>query len=467
MSAHPIDFDLQANVFATPELKALFDERARIERWLNFEAALARAQAELEIIPQDAAEAISAKSSLDALDLEAIRTEYTTSRNSVMPVLKALRQACGKVHGEFVHYGATTQDVIDTGEVLEIKATLDIVKRDLGAIEEHLICLARTHRDTPMIGRTHSQQALPITLGAKFAVWLAEIDRHSARITSLTDRVLVGQLGGAVGTMAALGEQAEAVKRRTMEQLDLLVSPESWHTARDNVAETCTGLAMIATTLAKIANEIILLGRTEIAELREPPAGRKTASSSTMPHKRNPVMCERILVLATHARALSGVVMESMLHENERDPRALWAEWLAVPQIAIYTGTALDSMKAILADLEVFPQRMLANLHLHKEMVASEWLLFRLAPKVGKMHAQELLHRAIQQAEETGDALTDVLCADAELGPLLEEQDLAVATAPEGYLGQASQIVDKVIAAVELGREGRDADATEHSVADS
>jgi adenylosuccinate lyase len=460
VSAHPIDFEFQADVFATPELKALFDEQARIQRWLDFEAALARAQGELGIIPMEAAEAISAKASLDALDLGIIRAEYRVSRNSVMPVLKALRQACGKEHGEYVHYGATTQDVIDTGEVLELKATLHIVQRDLGVIEEQLLGLACEHRDTPMIGRTHSQQALPITLGAKIAVWLAEIDRHIDRITGLMDRVPVGQLGGAVGTMAALGAQAEAVKHRTMERLGLLASLEPWHTARDNVAETCTNLAMIATTMAKIANEIILLGRTEIGELREPPAGRKTASSSTMPHKRNPVLCERILVLATHTRALSGVVLEAMLHENERDPRVLWSEWLAVPQIAIYTGTALDSMKAILADLEVYPQRMLANLHLHKEMVASEWLLFRLAPKVGKMHAQELLHQAIQQVDESGRALTEVLREHPELGPLLEEEDLAVAMAPEGYLGQARQIVDKVIAAVELRRQGRDVDAT-------
>lgn len=455
MPAHPIDFELQANVFATPELKALFDEQAKIQRWLRFEAALAQTQGELGIIPEEAAKAIAGKASLDTLDVAAIRADYAVSRNSVMPVLKALRQACGDDHGEYVHYGATTQDVIDTGEVLEIKEALRIVQRDLGEIEDHLLRLSREYRDTPMIGRTHSQQALPITLGAKTAVWLAEVDRHSERIESLNGRVLVGQLGGAVGTMAALGDRAEEVKRYTLERLGLHSSPEPWHTARDNVAEMCACLAMIATTAAKIANEIVLLGRTEIGELREPPAGRKTASSSTMPHKRNPVLCERIVVLATHTRALSSVVMDAVMHENERDPRSLWAEWLAVPQIAIYTGTALDYMKAILADLEIFPQRMLANLHLHKEMVASEWLLFRLGKKIGKMHAQEVLQAAIQRATEQGRPLTDVLRADAELGPLLEDKDLAVAAAPENYLGHAVDVVDAVVAAVEKRREIR------------
>lgn len=454
MPAHPIDYQLQANVYSTPELTALFDETSRIARWLRFEAALAQSQAELGIIPQAAATEITCNATLDALDRELIREGYTSSRNSLIPVLKALRRACDDRHGDFVHYGATTQDAIDTGEVLALKEALSIVRRDLEKIEDHLIRLARTHRDTPMTGRTHSQQALPITFGGKVAVWLAEVDRHCERIDSLSGRALRGQLSGAVGTMAALGAQAFEVKRRTMDKLGLAAGTEAWHTARDNVADLCACLTMIAATMAKIANEIVLLGRTELGELREPIVGQATAGSSTMPHKRNPVLCQRVVVLASHVRALLTVVMEAMVHENERDPRALWSEWLAVPQIAIYTGTALNSMAAILADLEVFPERMLANLHLQSDMIASEWLSFRLAEKVGKTRAQEALQSLLHRCVTANRPLTEMLRADPVLGPLLSEHELSIAAAPETYIGHSAEIVDSVIASIEARRAG-------------
>jgi adenylosuccinate lyase/3-carboxy-cis,cis-muconate cycloisomerase len=248
--------------------------------------------------------------------------------------------------------------------------------------------------------------------------------------------------------MAALGEHAQKVKRRTMERLGLDASPEAWHTARDNIAEVCACFTMITSTMAKIANEIVLLGRTELGELREPVVGGATARSSTMPHKRNPVLCQRVVVLSSHVRGLLSVVMEAMIHENERDPRALWSEWLSLPQIAVYTGTAVHSMGVILADLEVFPERMLANLHLQRELVASEGLLFRLAEKIGKLRAQELLRAAMQRAVTENRPLVELLRTDPIVGPLLTEQDLAIATAPETYVGHSAEIVDAVLASV-------------------
>jgi adenylosuccinate lyase/3-carboxy-cis,cis-muconate cycloisomerase len=245
--------------------------------------------------------------------------------------------------------------------------------------------------------------------------------------------------------MAALGEKAQEVRRRTMSKLGLGASPESWHTARDNIAETCACFAMITATMAKIANEIVLLGRTEVAELREPLVGRATAGSSTMPHKRNPVLCQRVVVLSSHVRGLLGVVMEGMVHENERDPRSLWSEWLAIPQVTIYTGTALHSMNLILAGLEVFPERMLTNLRLHKETVASEGLLFRLAERLGKTRAQELLQASLRRAAQEHRPLIELLRADPEAGRLLTEEDYAMATNPETYTGRSAEIVDEVL----------------------
>ena len=208
MPAHPIDFEIQANVFSTPELSFIFDEKTRIERWLQIEAALAAVQGKLDIIPASAADEIVKKASLEHLDLNQVAKGYEQSRNSIIPVVKALRQACDEGHGEYVHFGVTTQDILDTAQVLEQKDALEVIYRDLRLLEEQCIALARSHRATPMIGRTHGQQALPITFGLKVVIWIAEIRRHIDRVISLAPRLFTIQLSGAVGTMAALGPDA-------------------------------------------------------------------------------------------------------------------------------------------------------------------------------------------------------------------------------------------------------------------
>lgn len=444
MPSHPIDFNIQAHLFSTPEGLALFDEKKRFQRWLDFEGALAAAQGELGIIPPEAAAMIQAKALIEHLDMEAVRQDYTTNRNSLVPIVKALRKACGP-YADFVHHGATTQDVIDTGQALELKEVITLVERDLNQIKDRLITLASQYRDLPMIGRTHSQQAIPISLGLKFAVWLLEISRHLDRLQALKPRVLTGQLGGAVGTMAALGRQGREIAELTMKKLGLQKSVAPWHTARDTCSETGALLAMMATTSAKIANEIFQLGKTEIMELREPSPSGKQAGSSTMPHKRNPVLCERIVVLSSHVRAMSQILTEAMLHENERDPRALWSEWLAMPQACIYTMTALHYLKTIISDLEIFPERMRANLHLHKEHIASEWLLFTLTPILGKTSAHTKVSAYIEQSNVTGKSLRELISGDPALSSEITRIDLTMLDHPEQYLGLAPEIVDDAI----------------------
>lgn len=452
MAVHPFDYELQTDFYSTPELRDLFDERARMARWLRFEAALAEAQGELGVIPKTAAAVISQKAFLKHLDLDGVREGYKTTRNSVMPILKALRTACGPEHGEFVHHGATTQDAIDTGEMLALKDGLAITLRDLLAIEGELVTLADRHRQTPMIGRSHGQQAIPITFGLKVAIWLGELRRHIERLKSVLATAPVGQLGGAVGTMAALTDQAPEVKRRVMNKLGLVYALPAWHTSRDNVAEACSVLTMATATAAKIADEVFELGRTEFGELREPAGSPGAMSSSTMPHKRNPVLCQRIKVMETHVRSLLSVVMESMSHQNERDPRALWAEWLAVPQMLIYSGAIMAYLKQITAGLEVYPERMLANLHIHGDLVSSEWLLFRLAGRVGKVKAQNALHKAGEVAAAQNVRLVDALRADPEMSSALTAEDLERAEQPERYTGWSETIVDEVLDAVRAAR---------------
>lgn len=463
MPAHPIDFDIQANLYSTPEGIAIFDEKNRFQRWLHFEAALAAAQGELGIIPPEAAAMIQAKATIEHLDLNAVRQEYTTNRNSLVPIVKALRQACGP-YGDYVHHGATTQDAIDTGQALELKAFLALVRRDLTQIEDRLLELATQHQNLPMVGRTHSQQALPITLGLKFSVWLLEISRHQDRLLALTPRCLTGQLGGAVGTMAALGPKGREIASRTMSKLGLQASTAPWHTARDTSAETGAFCAMLTTTAAKIANEIFQLGKTEIMELREPTPAGKSAGSSTMPHKRNPVLCERIVVLSSHVRAMSQVLLEAMLHENERDPRALWSEWLAMPQTCIYTLTSLHYLKTVLQDLEIRPQQMLANLHRQQEAISSEWLLFTLSPIIGKARAHAKISHYLDLASSTGQSLRTILAADPELADRLAQVDLTLLDHPEAYIGLAPEIVADVIREIKQRRkELENAPALPHS----
>jgi len=452
MPAHPIDFVINPTVFSTVELTQIFDEKARYQRWLDFEAALAKVQGEMGVIPQEAAEEIGRKAKLELLDLESVHEGYLHSRNSLMPLLSGLRRACSKGHGEYVHYGATTQDVIDTAEILEVRATVTILYRDLRVLEKICLKLAGKHRTTPMAARTHGQQALPTTFGLKAVIWLNEIRRHIERIKHIFPRIGVGQLSGAVGTMAALGPQAMEIAKDTLNLLGLEYSRVAWHNSRDNIGELASIFSLLVTTLAKIANEIFQLQKTEIGELMEPgPAG--AVASSTMPHKKNPVICQRVVALSRHVRSLTGTIMESMAHEHERDGRCLWSEWLAVPQLCIYTGTALQYMLDVTSALEVRADRMLANLHLQKNLITSEWLLFRLSGTIGKMRSLEKLHELSSKAMETGISFKEAVMNDPEIGSLLGREEVVCLDQPERYLGHAVQIVEQAIEDIETKRE--------------
>jgi len=443
MPVHPFDYQINPHVFSTPELEALFDERAMMQRWLDFEAALAEAQGRRGLIPTAAAAEIKSKAKLEQLDLDSVRLGYSKSRNSVVPLLAGLRRACADGHGEYVHYGATTQDVLDTGQILALKEALIIVSRDLLRVHELCLDLARTYRTTPIAARTHGQQALPTTFGLKVAVWAEEIHRHIKRLRHLQS-ICCGQLSGAVGTYAAFGEQGIELAKETMTLLDLAHDPLSWHTSRDRIAELATDFALLMMTLAKIANEIYQLQKTELDELREPSLSG-AAASSTMPHKQNPVLCQRIVALSRHVRALSSVVSESMAHEHERDPRCLWAEWLAMPQLCIYTGASVSGLLQILSGLIVRPAQMLANIHRQKDLLATEWLLFRLGKILGKNKAMEKLHALATEAAERQISLKEAVLMDNDLSSVFKAEELVLLDHPEQYLGSAVALVDSIL----------------------
>ncbi len=451
MVSHPFDFEIQTDLYSTSELTDIFSEQRRFNRWLEIEAALAQTQARLGIIPADAAHEISSRAHLDEIDHDLLREEYTRSRNSLIPLIKTLRRACGSVHGEFVHFGATTQDILDTSQVMELRDVFRILYRELRELETTLIGITREHLSTPMIGRTHGQHALPITFGLKTASWLGELRRHIERIKNMYPRIMTGQLSGAVGTMAALGPQGSEVSRQTLAELGLMSHPIGWHTSRDNIAEASSLMAMIASTSERIAGEIFALAKSEVGELQEPPPPGE--SSSTMPHKRNPVLCQRISVMARHVRALNATVVDSMVQEHERDTRALWSEWLAIPQISVYTGTALHYINQVMAGLEIDTDRMAVNLELHSEMVMTEWLQFRLAESMGKTRAQAKVRSLLVKGAATGSSLKQCLLDDEETAELLNDEDLDRLGQPETYTGLSEEMVTLQLQEIEQMRQ--------------
>src|SRR5499427_4091711 len=315
------DSPLLGHVWGTDELRAIFSDENRVQKWFDYEAALALAQAELGIVPPAAAAEIAARAKVANVDLAAIGAEIRRIKHLLVPALRALQAACADGHGEYLHFGPTTQDVLDTGMVLQLKEAHAIILRDLRRVGRELLRLAETHKATPMAGRTHGVQALPITFGHKCAVWLAETGRNYQRLVQLQDRVFVGSLVGAVGTQASFGERAFELDRMVMARLGLGVAEVSWHTARDRLVEYVGVLALIGGGLAKIANEIIVLAHNEIDELAEP-FNEGKVGSSTMPHKRNPSTCEAIVAVGRSLRMTVPLMHDALIQEHERDASA-------------------------------------------------------------------------------------------------------------------------------------------------
>ncbi len=452
MAIHPMDFEIYSHIISTPEMQEIFDERRRIQRWLDIEAALARAQGELGVIPEQAANEIGRKARFDLLDKQAIGASYKKMRQTIMPVLKELKRTCDGDAGQYVHFGATTQDILDTAEVLEAKDALAIIYRDLRELEEKLLELAGRYKETPMIGRTHGQHALPITFGLKVSVWVRECRRHLERIKACAERLLVGQLSGGVGTQAAFGPLAPRIAEKTLACLGLKTPLVTWHSSRDNPAELASVLAMICSTLGKIANEVVQLQKTETGELAEPSSAERVGSS-TMPHKRNPFRSQRVVSISRQVKYLAAQAIEYMQQEHERDTRALSAEWIVIPEVCIYTGASLRHMLGIISGLEVYPRRMLKNLHLQKDMILSEWLLFHFGKVLGKMEAHDKLHKLSKSALATGKSLKEAILEDPRLKDLLSPEDVDYLSHPERYLGMSKEIVEQVIARTTADRK--------------
>jgi adenylosuccinate lyase len=445
MPSGVFDSVLLRHVFGTDELCAIFSDENRVQKWFDTEAALALTQGELGIIPQTAADEITRKASVKNVDLAAIGAEIRKVKHPLVPALRALQAACSGDHGEYLHFGPTTQDVIDTGFMLQLKDAHVVFARDLKEIGRALFRLAETHKDTPMVGRTHGVQALPITFGHKCAIWLAETGRNHERMKQLEKRVFVGSLVGAVGTQASFGANAFELDAKVMARLGLGVADVSWQPARDRLVEYVGVLGLIGGGLAKIANEIILLAHTEIGELDEP-FNEGKVGSSTMPHKRNPSTCEGVVAVGRALRSTVALMHDALTQEHERDASMWRFEWKALPEACLMTGAILAQMKGVLAGLEVRPDKMRRNLDALGGFLLSERVMFALADKVGKQSAHELVYDASMHGFERGMTFEQALMEHPRIKDALTARELKSLLDPTTYVGLAPAIVDRVLA---------------------
>jgi adenylosuccinate lyase len=445
MPSGVFDDVLIKHLWSTDELRAIFNDANRVQKWYDFEAALALEQGEMGIIPKAAAQEIAARAKIANVDIESIAGEIRRIKHPLVPALKAVEKLCKDGHGEFIHFGPTTQDVLDTGTMLQIRDAHAIYLRDMKAIGRELYRLAETHRATPMVGRSHGVQALPITFGHKAAIWLSEMGRNYERLRGLETRTFVGGMVGAVGTQASYGDRAPELEKRVMKRLGLGVADINWQPARDRFAEYVCVLAIAGQTLGKIANEIVNLEHTEMDELAEPFSAGKVGSS-TMPHKRNPSSCEAVVGVSRGIRYNAAFMLESMLIEHERDGSSWRGEWKALPESCLMMGMMLASMKYVLAGLTVNVPGMRKNLDLLGGFLLSERVMFALSDKVGKQTAHELVYEASMKGLEGGKTFEKALFENKQVRDALSDQELKAALDPTTYVGLAPQIVDRVLA---------------------
>jgi 3-carboxy-cis,cis-muconate cycloisomerase len=436
------------SLFRWPAITNLFSDEALLQSMLDFEAALARAELSAGIIPDSAVSAITSKCHAELFDQQKLREATALAGNLAIPLIKQLKSLVAAENSDaanFVHWGATSQDVIDTATTLQLHRAFSFVAKDLAQLLVCLAALADQHRGTPIVGRTWMQHAVPTTLGVKFAGWLDALSRHADRLFELQARCLVLQFGGAVGTLAALGTRGQTVAKALSEELRLPQPQMPWHSHRDRFAEVAATLGLLTGTLGKIARDISLHLQTEIDELREPsPEGR--GGSSTMPHKQNPVACAAILSAATRVPGLVSTMLTAMLQEDERGLGGWHAEWETLPEIVALSAGALHHLVELIPRLEINTERMRKNLELTNGLIFSEALTAALALKIGHSEARSRIDATTQKAAKEYRHLRKIIELDKYLSQHLPSAELDQLFDPRHYTGMANVFIDRVLA---------------------
>ena len=445
MNASIIDSNIFGNIFCSEAMRHIWSDEYRTEKYLDVERAQAVVQGRLGIIPQEAADEIVLNCDITQFDMDKLRIQTERIGYPVLGVVSQLNALCRDKLGEFCHWGATTQDITDTATVLQIRAALDIVDGELTAISDALAELSQRYRDTPVIGRSNLQQAIPVTFGFKMASILAGIERHRERLEQLRPRVLMGEFGGACGTLASLETGALETQAGLMAELGLAQPDIAWHTVRDTIAEVGAFLGLVGGSLGKIAMDVKLMMQHEVAEVYEPYAPGR-GSSSTMPQKRNPISSCYIHAAISVVRQHAASMMDAMVADHERSTGPWQIEWIALPEAFCLLAGALKQTRFVLEGLEVDAAKMRANIDITEGLVMSEAVMMGLGTYIGREYAHDLVYDLCRVAIRDKRPLLDILCEHPEINVHLDRAALARLFDPANYFGQAGPMVDKVLA---------------------
>lgn len=440
-----INSSLFGEMFGTSEMRALFSDQALVRRYIDVEAALARAQSGIGLIPAHVADAMSAVEGTDWLDWDRLSTRTQIVGYPILPLVEQLSETLADGLGQYVHWGATTQDIMDTADVLQVRAALNLVDDELAAIVAALRALAQTHAATPMPGRTHLQHALPISFGYKAATWLSGLLRHQERLAQLRPRVEVVSFSGAAGTLASLGEHGLPTQAALAAELGLGVPSITWHTARDRFAEVTGALALLTGTIGKIGYDIMLMMQTELGEVMEPFVQGRGASS-TMPQKRNPISSEMMLAAAKLVREQHSAMLDAMVQDHERATGEWHVEWHALPTAFVVASGGLRAAREALAGLEVRPEAMARTLQASGGLINAEAVMMSLAPHVGRQYAHDLVYTACRTALNENRPFAEVLKSNREISTHLDAEQIDQLLDPANYLGSAQEMVRRLLA---------------------
>jgi 3-carboxy-cis,cis-muconate cycloisomerase len=441
MSSTVFDSFLFREMFGTPQMRSVFSDVGYVERIVRTEIALAQAEARVGIVPLEAAEAIAAR--CDPTQLNRTRLERDTDNVGypILPIVTQLAEQCGEAGG-YIHWGATTQDIVDTATVLQCRDGLALIATSLDTVRASLRALAADHIETVTAGRTHLQHAVPVTFGFRAAVWLSGLDRHAERLASVSKRNLMVQLGGAAGTLASFGADGQglAVRAALAEELGLRDPGITWHVARDSLVEIVGLLAAIGGSIAKIGSDIAMMCSVEFGELAEPfVAGR--GASSTMPQKRNPISSELMIATAKLLRDKSSAMLDAMIQDFERATGPWHVEWSAIPEAFLLLSASLHHADVALSGLQVDSARMRANLELSHGLIFAEAVMMALAPLLGRQVAHQAVYGACRRAIESRTDLAAELKSERDVVDRLGPDEIDRLCDPAGYLGSAQAMV--------------------------
>jgi len=439
-----LDSAVFRDIFTTPAMRHVWSDENRVQKYLDFEAALARAQARLGIIPKNAAAEIVRHCEAKQIDMAKLKEATEKIGYPVLPVVQQLVALCKDGLGEWSHWGATTQDITDTATIMQIREALDLIENEIDGIRDALATLAKKYRDTPMAGRSNLQQAVPITFGYKMATLLGAYERHKQRLDELRPRVLVGEFGGAAGTLSSLGKDGLKVQTELMKELKLGQPDISWHTVRDRIAEVGCFLGLVTGTCGKIAFDVKLLMQTEVEEVYEPfHQGR--GSSSTMPQKRNPISSVYITAQTAMVKQLAAALLEAMVEDHERATGPWEIEWIALPEIFMLSAGALAQTRFVVEGLQVNEKRMRDNIGITKGLLMSEAVMMGLGTAIGRNRAHDVVYDICREVVKTGRPLVDLLAEDKEISKHASREQLEKMVDPTNYLGVAGEMVDRVL----------------------